>query len=178
MTSFEATLKEAGTPYMKSFKKEMERREETRRMRLESLKEERRKTVDEYADDVESDDEEDEVRFLFFSLSPSLSSFSPSLHTHTTGGPRCACCGRRGRPGVVGRRRRNGPRGEPGVGQRAGRAEQTRRPCRQETEAQLMKREKIHSNTYYFPVINKRKRSKEKKPTPSLPPPPPSPQQH
>eukprot|EP01064_Diplonema_japonicum_P039273 TRINITY_DN9801_c0_g1_i1.p1 TRINITY_DN9801_c0_g1~~TRINITY_DN9801_c0_g1_i1.p1 ORF type:complete len:660 (+),score=198.74 TRINITY_DN9801_c0_g1_i1:59-2038(+) len=57
VTAFEAKLKESGTPLAKAFAKEKERRDESRKMRLEALKGGARKTVDEYADD--SDSEED-----------------------------------------------------------------------------------------------------------------------
>ena len=57
MNATEAAIKEEGTPFMKSFRKEMERRDETRRMRLEAMKGGNRKTVDEYADDQESESE-------------------------------------------------------------------------------------------------------------------------
>eukprot|EP01061_Rhynchopus_euleeides_P044192 TRINITY_DN7736_c0_g1_i2.p1 TRINITY_DN7736_c0_g1~~TRINITY_DN7736_c0_g1_i2.p1 ORF type:complete len:710 (+),score=335.64 TRINITY_DN7736_c0_g1_i2:81-2132(+) len=58
VTALEATIKEEVTPFMRAFRKEMERRDETRRMRLESMKEGKRKTVDEYADDEESGSED------------------------------------------------------------------------------------------------------------------------
>eukprot|EP01059_Diplonema_ambulator_P006042 TRINITY_DN15816_c0_g1_i3.p1 TRINITY_DN15816_c0_g1~~TRINITY_DN15816_c0_g1_i3.p1 ORF type:complete len:657 (+),score=259.61 TRINITY_DN15816_c0_g1_i3:3047-5017(+) len=59
VTAFEANLKETGTPLSKHFAKEKERRDESRKMRLEALKGGSRKTVDDYADDETDSEEED-----------------------------------------------------------------------------------------------------------------------
>eukprot|EP00755_Sulcionema_specki_P034068 Sspe_Gene.207::Locus_76_Transcript_21_57_Confidence_1.000_Length_2209::g.207::m.207/K14833/NOC2; nucleolar complex protein 2 len=56
---FEAAIKEKGTPLTKYYEKERKKRSEARQLHQQTYKESRRKTIEEEADDIESDDEED-----------------------------------------------------------------------------------------------------------------------
>eukprot|EP01063_Lacrimia_lanifica_P024135 TRINITY_DN32099_c0_g1_i1.p1 TRINITY_DN32099_c0_g1~~TRINITY_DN32099_c0_g1_i1.p1 ORF type:complete len:673 (+),score=358.61 TRINITY_DN32099_c0_g1_i1:77-2095(+) len=64
VTAFEAKLQEEGTPLAKAFAKEKERRDETRRMRFQALKGEKRKTVDEMAEEGDNDESEEDLADL------------------------------------------------------------------------------------------------------------------
>ncbi|KAJ9455799.1 Nucleolar complex protein 2-like protein [Diplonema papillatum] len=64
VAAFEASLKEEGTPLAKAYAKDRERRDETRKMRLQALKGGSRKTVEEYADDGDDSDSEEALADL------------------------------------------------------------------------------------------------------------------